>query len=127
MFGSTYTKHPRSAELTPSSADIKQFAPKSERVTFCMRKDEWNHTLSSCETVPTTKVIFSKKTALMDPPSDANQRDWDALTPIGRGFFNVSHPEAFDLLPGITTLSGVDRYSVAMFHQLHCLVSVPTR
>ena len=126
MLGLTYTKHPRDAELTPSSAGIKQFAPKGECIPSCMRRES-KHTLSPCETVPRTTVIFSEKTALMDPPNDANQRDWDALMPIGRGFVNVSHPEAFGLLPGITTLSGVDRYSVAMFHQLHCLVSVPTR
>lgn len=63
----------------------------------------------------------------MDPPNDVNQRFWDALTPTGHGFVNVSHPEAYGLLPGIPTHSGVERYSVAMFHQLHCLVRCPTR
>ena len=74
-----------------------------------------------------TTVIFYKNAALMNPPNDANQRFWDALTPIGNGFVNISHPEAYGLLPGIPTASGVDRYSVAMFHQLHCLVSRRTR
>lgn len=83
--------------------------------------------LSYFETVPTKTVIFSERAALMDPPNDVNQRFWDALTPTGHGFVNVSHPEAYGLLPGIPTHSGVERYSVAMFHQLHCLVRCPTR
>lgn len=41
----------------------------------------------------------------------------------GRGFVLVEHPEAYNLLPGIPTDVGPDRYSVSMFHQLHCLVS----
>lgn len=59
----------------------------------------------------------------MEPPNDESQRSWDALIPIGRGFVNISDAEAYSLMPGISTISGVDRYSVAMFHQLHCLVS----
>ena len=73
--------------------------------------------------MPTTTVVFSKQPALMGAPNDANQRFWDALMPTGHGFVNVSDPESYGLLPGITSSSGVDRYSVAMFHQLHCLVS----
>lgn len=59
----------------------------------------------------------------MDPPNETNQQFWDALMPVGHGFVNVSNPESYGLLPGIPTESGVDRYSVAMYHQLHCLVS----
>ena len=69
-----------------------------------------------------TTVVFSKQPALMDPPNDENQRFWDDLMPTGHGFVNVSDPESYGLRPGIMTSSGVDRYSVAMFHQLHCLV-----
>ncbi|KAK8074280.1 hypothetical protein PG994_005179 [Apiospora phragmitis] len=65
--------------------------------------------------------IFQAKPALMEAPSEENQRFWDALVPIGRGFVNVSSPEVYRLLRGIPTESGVDRYSVAMYHQLHCL------
>ncbi|TIA36905.1 hypothetical protein D6C78_05089 [Aureobasidium pullulans] len=57
----------------------------------------------------------------MNPPDEINQNAWDALTPIGHGFVNISDPEVYGLPPGITTMSGVDRYSVAMYHQLHCL------
>lgn len=75
--------------------------------------------------VPKTTVVFSEKAGLMKPPNDENRKSWDALIPIGRGFVNISDAEAetYDLKPGISTASGVDRYAVAMFHQLHCLVS----
>lgn len=59
----------------------------------------------------------------MEPPNDESQNSWDALIPIGRGFVNISDAKAYGLMPGISTASGVDRYSVAMFHQLHCLVT----
>lgn len=68
-------------------------------------------------------MIFSPIPALQDPPNKENDRYWDALVPIGRGFVNISNPKAYHLLPGISTEVGIDRYSVAMYHQLHCLVS----
>ncbi|KAK8040013.1 Protein of unknown function DUF3328 [Apiospora rasikravindrae] len=57
----------------------------------------------------------------MEAPNEENQRVWDALLPIGRGFVNVSSPETYGLLAGVSTESGVDRYAVSMYHQLHCL------
>lgn len=125
LLGSTYIQHLGGDEWTLSSADIKQFAPQGEHVSLYMRIAMEKHT-KLFQSVPTTTVVFSKKTPLMDPPNDTNQRYWDALTPRGHGFVNVSDPEAYGLLPGIPTDSGVDRYSVAMFHQLHCLVSCST-
>jgi hypothetical protein len=78
------------------------------------------------KTVPTKTVVFSRNKALMDKPNARNEILWDSLVPIGHGFVNISNPEAYGLLPGIPTDSGVDRYSVAMYHQLHCLVSSAT-
>jgi len=46
---------------------------------------------------------------------------WDSLMPPGRGFVLVEDPSRFDLEPGIPTDLGIDRYSVSVFHQLHCL------
>lgn len=46
------------------------------------------------------------------------------MTIAGRGFVFVDDPEKQHLLPGIETESGRERYSVALFHQLHCLVSI---
>ncbi|KAK8093537.1 hypothetical protein PG997_000222 [Apiospora hydei] len=64
---------------------------------------------------------FPTQAGLDGAPSEENQRVWDALVPIGRGFVNVSSPETYGLLRGIPSESGVDRYSMAMYHQLHCL------
>lgn len=47
----------------------------------------------------------------------------DAVSPTGHGFVNISHPERYDLPPGIENPSGIESFSVSMFHQLHCLVS----
>ncbi|KAI1121114.1 hypothetical protein F5Y10DRAFT_288927 [Nemania abortiva] len=71
--------------------------------------------------MPTVTTTFYKKQVLMDEPNAENQLVWDSLVPIGRGFVNISNPQDFGLLPGIPTEEGVDRYSVAMYHQLHCL------
>ena len=121
LLGSKYVQHLRNDEQTLSGTHTKQFVPQSKHIYSYTGVAMEKHT-KPLQSVPTTTIIFSKKAALMDPPSDTNQRYWDALTPSGHGFVNVSHPEAYGLLPGIPTISGVDRYSVAMFHQLHCLV-----
>lgn len=42
----------------------------------------------------------------------------------GHGFVLVEFPEKHGLQPGIPTELGIDRYSISMFHQLHCLVSL---
>ncbi|GAB7354432.1 hypothetical protein MBLNU459_g4921t3 [Dothideomycetes sp. NU459] len=99
VLSTSYSGCPSLQEHASGTVGVKQFAPQ----------------------MPTRAVVFSKKTALMDPPDETNQHVWDAMTPVGHGFVNVSQPEAYGLLPGIPTASGVDRYSVAMYHQLHCL------
>lgn len=58
----------------------------------------------------------------MSAPNAENQKFWDSLVPPGHGFVNISDPRKYNLLPGIQTASGIERFSVAMFHQLHCLV-----
>ncbi|PTB78927.1 hypothetical protein M440DRAFT_1327089, partial [Trichoderma longibrachiatum ATCC 18648] len=52
------------------------------------------------------------------PESDAA---WDNLLPDGHGFVLVEFPEKHGLQPGIPTELGIDRYSINMFHQPHCL------
>lgn len=76
----------------------------------------------------------------MSVPSAESDAAWDSLMPSkycpiapadpddsifskgGRGYVLVEHPEDYNLKPGIPTDVGPDRYSVTMFHQLHCLV-----
>ncbi|TAQ89786.1 hypothetical protein B7494_g1867 [Chlorociboria aeruginascens] len=89
----------RRLETNPSRVKVKQFAPD----------------------MPVTTVVFSKTPELSGPPNEENDSFWDSLTPIGNGFVNISNPEIYDLKPGISTATGVDRYSVAMYHQIHCL------
>ncbi|KAF2717512.1 hypothetical protein K431DRAFT_199207, partial [Polychaeton citri CBS 116435] len=52
-----------------------------------------------------------------------SDKAWEDLIPVGYGFVNISDPGTYNLPPGVPVDSGPDRYSVAMFHQLHCLVA----
>lgn len=40
----------------------------------------------------------------------------------GKGFILIEDPEEYNLKPGILTKTAVERFSVAMYHELHCLV-----
>ena len=115
----SYSEFQARRSQSQNNLHTNHFAPPrkqttSDRVTI--------GTDNSVTVVPNTVVTFTRKKELMDRPSDGNQQYWDELTPVGHGFVNISFPERYDLLPGIPTESGVDRYSVAMYHQLHCLV-----
>lgn len=53
-------------------------------------------------------------------PSDDTDADWNVLLPPGRGFVYVSDSEKRGLPRGQKVKHG-EIYSVAMYHQLHCL------
>jgi hypothetical protein len=72
--------------------------------------------------VPLATVVFEEIPELYDPPSRETDAYWDSLVPPGKGFVQIPNPEDYDLKPGILTQTGVERYSVAMYHELHCLV-----
>ncbi|KAI9146896.1 Oxidase ustYa [Paramyrothecium foliicola] len=57
----------------------------------------------------------------MSESSPESNAAWDNLMPSGRGFVLVEDPKSYGLGPGIPTDTEVDRYSISMFHQLHCL------
>ena len=40
----------------------------------------------------------------------------------GKGFVQIVNPEDYKLVPGILTQTGTERFSVALYHQLHCIV-----
>jgi hypothetical protein len=63
------------------------------------------------------------KTVIFVNKNDSPMKFWDKISAIGSGFVNISNPETLGLLPGVPSSSGIDSYSVSMFHQLHCLVS----
>ncbi|PYH83784.1 hypothetical protein BO82DRAFT_352531 [Aspergillus uvarum CBS 121591] len=46
---------------------------------------------------------------------------WDALLPPGRGFVLIRDYQKYELTPGLPTGDGYSRFSISMFHQLHCL------
>ncbi|KAI5927177.1 hypothetical protein F4810DRAFT_433128 [Camillea tinctor] len=69
----------------------------------------------------TTPVEFAADPLFMAEPSPESNAAWDSLMPSGRGFVLVENPEDYGLGPGVPTDVGPDRYSISMFHQLHCL------
>lgn len=105
------------------ASNIPQFAPESELIEI-LYLFTWTIVTNNCWKVPLKTVVFSRNEKLMGKPNTETDLYWDSLVPIGHGFVNISNPETYNLLPGIPTHSGVDRYSVAMYHQLHCLVSL---
>lgn len=64
--------------------------------------------------------VFEKNNIYASPPSPESDAAWDALLPSGRGFVFVSDSPSYGLPPGESTPHG-EIYSVALFHQLHCL------
>jgi hypothetical protein len=74
--------------------------------------------------VPLETVAFEEIPGLYGPPSPETNSYWDSLVPPGKGFVQIPNPEDYDLKPGIMTQTGVERYSVAMYHELHCLVRI---
>ncbi|KAK5997736.1 Oxidase ustYa [Cladobotryum mycophilum] len=86
-----------------------------------------------------TKTVFQKDALMASESSPESDAAWDNLLPgksttpalpqassskltqDGRGFVLVKKPEKYNLGPGIPTEGGPDRYSISMFHQLHCL------
>lgn len=53
-------------------------------------------------------------------PSPASNAAWDSILPFGRGYIFVDQPNKYNLPPGELTPNG-QIYSVALYHQLHCL------
>ncbi|KAL7941847.1 hypothetical protein V8C42DRAFT_333892 [Trichoderma barbatum] len=68
-----------------------------------------------------TTVVFRQDPIFGAEQSLESDEAWDNLLPDGHGFVLVESPERYGLKQGIPTELGVDRYSVSMFHQLHCL------
>ena len=71
--------------------------------------------------VGTVTRLFALDQSYVDPPSNATDAAWAALIPRGRGFVDI--PE--DTSHKSPTLDDqITMYSVSVFHQLHCLVSM---
>ncbi|KAK7947795.1 uncharacterized protein PG986_008681 [Apiospora aurea] len=72
-------------------------------------------------TLQTVPVVFEPNELFKTEPTPKSNAAWDSLMPDGRGFVLVDNPSEYNLGPGIPTDVGPDRYSISMFHQLHCL------
>ncbi|KAF2205678.1 hypothetical protein GQ43DRAFT_459753 [Delitschia confertaspora ATCC 74209] len=70
---------------------------------------------------PHRTVVFARNPIFSDPHSPGGDAAWDSLMPTGRGFVLIENPEKYGYHRGIPTEKGVDRFSVSVFHQLHCL------
>nr|POE74587.1 oxidase ustya [Quercus suber] len=70
--------------------------------------------------IPVETVVFEADPVYSERPTDDSDYAWNMLLPPGRGYVFVPDAEARGLAPGQQTSSG-PIYSVAMYHQLHCL------
>ncbi|TGO76835.1 hypothetical protein BELL_0134g00070 [Botrytis elliptica] len=70
---------------------------------------------------PSHPVMFEEDERYAAASSPETDSAWDSLMPAGRGFILVENPEKYGLRPGLPSANGPDRYSVSVFHQLHCL------
>ncbi|RAQ69252.1 hypothetical protein AFCA_008559 [Aspergillus flavus] len=77
---------------------------------------------------PARRVIFrSDPLAASDHKTEesrnATMNNWLSYMPRGNGFIAVNQTERYTLPPPIKQL-GQDTYSIAVFHQLHCLYAI---
>jgi len=70
--------------------------------------------------IPIKKVTFEKNELFAERPNPETDAAWDKLLPPGRGFVFIKDWKKYDLPPGEETDWGMI-YSVAVFHQMHCL------
>ena len=110
--------HHQSSYARHSSAEEREFVPDCKISTIQVRKHNKTHVKPL---VPAQAIEFQQDPRFANPPDAETNLAWDSLLPVGRGFVLIANPEAYSLRPGIPTDRGADRYSVAMFHQLHCL------
>ncbi|KAI1100528.1 hypothetical protein F4804DRAFT_318806 [Jackrogersella minutella] len=64
--------------------------------------------------------VFGWNSTYVEEPNEENNKAWDELLPGGRGFIFVEDGAKYGLEPGLESKWG-EIYSVAMFHQMHCL------
>jgi len=70
--------------------------------------------------ITTEKVSFEKHHIYSQRPNEESDQAWNDLLPEGRGFVYINDYKKYDLPPGQNTTWGM-LYSVAVFHQMHCL------
>ncbi|KAM7192069.1 protein of unknown function (DUF3328) domain containing protein [Naviculisporaceae sp. PSN 640] len=87
--------------------------------------------------IPKSMVVFKPdKTYNVDPfGPDSLEGPWNKLSPKGKGHIRVENPSSLGLSGGFPlhndanpdTTSKAEEYTIAMFHQLHCLAAVQSK
>ncbi|KAI9687652.1 MAG: hypothetical protein M1820_010423 [Bogoriella megaspora] len=76
--------------------------------------------LSPVPPIPMTTYTFQEDPLYAERPDPSTDQAWNDLLPDGRGFVFIDDYESYSLPPGEETPYGTI-FSVALFHQLHCL------
>ncbi|KAL8920390.1 MAG: hypothetical protein Q9208_006271 [Pyrenodesmia sp. 3 TL-2023] len=95
-----------------------------EHDTASMSNNNITFSSSITKGIPQESVTFLGQTNFSGPPTLASDAAWNSLLPAGNGFVIIDDPQSHGLKPGVLTLDGDESYSVALFHQLHCLVRI---
>ena len=71
-------------------------------------------------------VVFEEDPLWATVDSPESTAAWESLMVPGLGYIAIDHPKKWNLEPGVpTSKTDVEKFSVSMYHQLHCLVSPP--
>ncbi|KAH9203073.1 hypothetical protein DL95DRAFT_399693 [Leptodontidium sp. 2 PMI_412] len=104
------------AAISKFNANIYFLVRSSHRVNL---QDGLN--LRLVPSMPLEKIIFEEKKIYSSRPSPDSDKAWDELLPPGRGYVFIKDGQSHGLKePGEMTKNG-EIYSVALFHQIHCL------
>ncbi|KAM7219429.1 protein of unknown function (DUF3328) domain containing protein [Rhypophila decipiens] len=82
--------------------------------------------------IPKSMVVFKPdKTFNVDPfGPDSLEGPWNDLVPYGKGHIRVENPSTLGLAGGFPlddSNHGPEEYTIAMFHQLHCLAAIQSK
>ncbi|CAK7237293.1 hypothetical protein SEUCBS140593_009910 [Sporothrix eucalyptigena] len=80
--------------------------------------------------IPMKQVTFQPDPSFDVDPFGPDELDspWTKLPPIGKGHINVHNPASYGLSGGYPLPDGKgEEYTVALFHQLHCLAAIKAK
>lgn len=83
--------------------------------------------------IPTKNIIFKPDATYNVDPFGPDEIDtpWNTLAPMGKGHIKVDNPARWKLSGGFPLdASGslpAEEYTIAMFHQLHCLAAIKSK
>ncbi|CAK7224558.1 hypothetical protein SCUCBS95973_005557 [Sporothrix curviconia] len=84
--------------------------------------------------IPTTEVVFQPDPSYDVDPFGPDELDspWTKIPPPGKGHIKVANPSAYGLAGGYPLAEdhdapGTEEYTIALFHQLHCLAAIKSK